>query len=59
MEVKHNVEYLICTDGMGNVKVAAQMGQKELAKLLLQEDVTLLNVNKSASSYKPRRAKKK
>lgn len=59
MGVKLNVEYIICTDGMGSIKVAAKMEQKELAKLLLQEDVTLLSVNKSASSYKPRRAKKK
>lgn len=59
MEQKHNVEYTLFTEGLGNMKVTARMDQKELAKLLLQDNVTLLSVNSEKPAFRSRKAKRK
>lgn len=57
MEIKHNVEYMLHTEGAGNLKVKAQLTQKELANVLMQDGVELLSVNKTATTYSPKRRK--
>lgn len=47
MEIKHNVEYMLHSEETGSMKVKAQLGQKELAELLLNDGVELLSVNKT------------
>ena len=47
MEIKHNVEYMLHSEETGSMKVKAQLGQKELAELLLNDGVEVLSVNKN------------
>lgn len=52
MNDKHDVEYIF-TDGVGSdTHIKAKMEQKELGKLLLRDDVILLNVNKEKTVYR-------
>lgn len=57
MEIKHNVEYMLHTEGVGSLKVDAYITQKELANLLMQNGVELLSVNKTATAHSPKRRK--
>ena len=53
MDIEIDVEYL-----QGNTAIKRKMKQKELAALLLDEDVVLLFVNKPKVTYRRRRHKK-
>ena len=59
MEIKHNVEYMLHSEEIGSVKVKAQLGQKELAELLLNDGVELLSVNKNPTPSYPHKRKKR
>ena len=59
MEIKHNVEYMLHSEEIGSVKVKAQLGQKELAGLLLNDGVELLSVNKNPTPSYPHKRKKR
>lgn len=59
MEIKHNVEYMLHSEGTGSMKVRAQLGQKELAELLLNDGVELLSVNKNPAPFYPHKRKRK
>lgn len=59
MEIKHNVEYMLHSEEAGKIKVSAQLGQKELAELLLNDGVELLSVNKNPAPCYPHKRKKK
>lgn len=59
MEIKHNVEYILHSEGTGSMKVRAQLGQKELAELLLNDGVELLSVNKNPAPVYPHKRKRK
>ena len=59
MEIKHNVEYMLHSEEAGSIKVKAQLGQKELAELLLNDGVELLSVNKNPAPCYPHKKKKK
>ena len=51
MGKKHDVEYMIKGGAMGDTKVKAQLDQRELGKLLLQDNIVLLSVNKPKNTY--------
>lgn len=53
MDIEIDVEYL-----QGNTAIKRKMKQKELAALLLDEDVVLLFVNKPKVTYRRKRQKK-
>ena len=59
MEIKHTVEYMLHSEEVGSMKVKAQLGQKELAELLLNDGVELLSVNKNPAPFYPHKRKKK
>lgn len=56
---KHNVEYIFTGDATGDATIKASMTQKDLAKLLLRDDVILLNVNKPKVSYRRKNGRNK
>ena len=59
MEIKHNVEYMLHSEEVGSMKIKAQLGQKELAELLLNDGVELLSVNKNPAPFYPHKRKRK
>ena len=58
MEIKHNVEYMLHSEEVGSMKVKAQLEQKEIAELLLNDGVELLSVNKNPAPFYPYKMKK-
>lgn len=49
---KHRVEYILTGGAMGDTTVQANLTQKDLAALLMRDDVILLNVNKPKTAYR-------
>lgn len=49
---KYRVEYILTGGAMGDTTVLAILAQKDLAALLMRDDVILLNVNKPKSTYR-------
>lgn len=60
MEKTHKVEYIVTGGELGDISVKAELTQKELGKLLLQDGITLVSVNAQKAAYcKPRTRKEK
>ena len=58
IEQLHRVEYIVrYADGMQG-KITQNLTQAALGKLLLIEGITLLNVNREAPAYIPRKKRK-